>query len=902
MNELDLFAAAIAITEPTEREALLDRECSGQPELRKRLDQLLEQHARSHQLLDGPNGADLYEATALAPTKSLTDVVIAGRYKILEQIGDGGMGTVWMAEQREPVKRLVAVKLIKAGMDTKAVLARFEAERQALALMDHPNIAKVFDAGTDDVRPYFVMELVKGLPLTEYCDARRLSVNDRLDLFVQICSAVQHAHQKAVIHRDLKPSNILVTEHDGKPIPKVIDFGLAKALGPTGMLTERTLHTAFGTVVGTPLYMAPEQVGINSVDVDTRTDVYALGVILFELLTGSTPLEKGRFKEAAWEEVKRLIRDEEPPRPSTRLSSDKTLPRLAESRQVEPAELNRLVRGELDWIVMKALEKERARRYETATGLARDVQRYLAGEAVEACPPTLAYRLRKTVQKHRAVILTTASMVAVLMVGVVLSTWQAIRATEAEARALASAQRETKERAIAELAARERETTIDVFGDVLEQFNPYRHPTGNPSIQEVLGQACASLDTNDELTPLIRAKVRGVFGRMQMKLHQYEEAIDQLRRSYEDLAGELGEDHLDALAALEEYGSALVQGRTSVEDLKLAERKLRQVHESRVRIQGAGHPDQLEMVNGSLGKVFFYLAEYSRLEELCRNALRDALANPAVGEQHMVTAGIELRLANVLMRSTKKSDWDEARDLSRRGIRTFEAKLGPNDPSTLHANMQLVVLQMHETTDLAEWVRRLHELAKRIREACGTEYDRRVERAYNWLAYSSLLAGDLLLLDEYTKKMLDVTPRILGERHPHMRPAYTLRAWYHVQVGDYEQAEVELKKVFSPVFRELTDLEGGWDDKQLSLSRALMAECILHRTECTNADFVKAEEYLQQAETLMGKRSQESDGGEWEAEVVRSHRLQQWVRLYTRWNKPDSAAVWQAKLDEMTEK
>lgn len=258
MNELDLFAAAIGIADPAKRMALLDRECAGRPEIRQRLNRLLEAHVQSHPMLDRPNACKPDVTGAYDPS-ALVGTIIAGRYKLLEEIGDGGMGTVWMAEQREPVKRLVAVKLIKAGMDTKSVLARFEAERQALALMDHPNIAKVFDAGTDNGRPFFVMELVKGLPLTEYCDSRKLSVNDRLDLFVQICSAVQHAHQKAVIHRDLKPSNVLVTEHDGKPVPKVIDFGLAKALGSSGMLTERTLHTAFGTVVGTPLYMAPEQ-------------------------------------------------------------------------------------------------------------------------------------------------------------------------------------------------------------------------------------------------------------------------------------------------------------------------------------------------------------------------------------------------------------------------------------------------------------------------------------------------------------------------------------------------------------------------------------------------------------------------------------------------------------------
>ncbi|MCA9052633.1 MAG: serine/threonine protein kinase, partial [Planctomycetaceae bacterium] len=309
-----LFAAAAELPRD-QRSAFLDRECGDNESLRKKLEALLQAHDRSHHLLDRqPVDADAMVATCLS-NDALTGSLIAGRFKLLEQIGEGGMGTVWMAEQREPVRRVVAVKLIKPGMDSKAVLARFEAERQALALMDHPNIAKVLDAGTDEGRPYFVMELVKGLPLVEYCDSRRLSVKQRLELFVQVCAAVQHAHQKAVIHRDLKPSNILVTEHDGKPVAKVIDFGLAKALNSTNLLTDRTLHTAYGTVVGTPLYMAPEHVGINAIDVDTRTDIYSLGVLLYELLTGTTPLEKAKCKTVAWDEVRRLIREEEPPRP-----------------------------------------------------------------------------------------------------------------------------------------------------------------------------------------------------------------------------------------------------------------------------------------------------------------------------------------------------------------------------------------------------------------------------------------------------------------------------------------------------------------------------------------------------------------------------------------------------------
>ena len=304
---------------------------------------------------------------------------IIGPYKLLEQIGEGGMGVVFMAEQTQPIQRKVALKIIKPGMDTQQVIARFEAERQALALMDHPNIARVLDAGTTESgRPYFVMELVRGVPVTDYCDRHRLSIRERLELFVTICQAVQHAHQKGIIHRDLKPTNVLVTQHDGRPLVKVIDFGVAKATGQK--LTEKTLFTGFAQLIGTPLYMSPEQAELSAPDVDTRSDIYSLGVLLYELLTGSTPFESERLKAAAFDEMRRIIREEEPPRPSTRISTlaQQAISTVSEKRNSDPRHLSRLFQGELDWIVMKTLEKDRNRRYETASALAADVEHYLA--------------------------------------------------------------------------------------------------------------------------------------------------------------------------------------------------------------------------------------------------------------------------------------------------------------------------------------------------------------------------------------------------------------------------------------------------------------------------------------------------------------------------------------------
>jgi WD40 repeat protein/serine/threonine protein kinase len=461
VSEESVFAGAQEIRDPQERAAFLDRACADNAGLRQSVASLLAAYDAG-MFLESPalaagatvdsspgQGAD----QAAAPEqKASTASLLAerpgtriGAYKLLQQIGEGGMGTVWMAEQQEPVRRLIALKVIKAGMDSAQVVARFEAERQALALMDHPHIAKVLDGGTTaNGRPFFVMELVKGTPITKYCDEHRLTPRQRLELFVPVCQALQHAHQKGITHRDIKPSNVLVAPYDGKPVPKVIDFGVAKTAGPR--LTERTLFTEFGAVLGTLEYMSPEQAELNNQDIDTRSDIYSLGVLLYELLTGTTPLDRARLKQAAFTELLRRIREEEPPKPSTRLTESKqSLPSISAQRQTEPAKLTKLVRGELDWIVMKALEKDRTRRYETANGLARDLQHYLADEPVEACPPTAGYKLRKFARKNNKLLATTAAFAALLLLGVAGSAWQAVRATQAEV--VAVAERDDKEHA-----------------------------------------------------------------------------------------------------------------------------------------------------------------------------------------------------------------------------------------------------------------------------------------------------------------------------------------------------------------------------------------------------------------------------------------------------------------------
>jgi eukaryotic-like serine/threonine-protein kinase len=427
---------AAALGKPAaERASFLDGACYGDPALHQRLEARLAGHEKPEPI--PPSDARAVVATIKLDLAEVEDEAVGktiGRYKVLEKVGEGGCGVVYVAEQTEPVRRRVALKVIKLGMDTKQVVARFEAERQALAMMDHPNIAKVLDAGaTENGRPYFVMELVRGIKITDYCDQANLTTKERLDLFIKVCQAIQHAHQKGIIHRDIKPSNILVTLHDGVPVPKVIDFGIAKAtVGQT--LTDKTVYTQLQQFIGTPAYMSPEQAEMSGLDIDTRSDIYSLGVLLYELLTGRTPFSAEELAASGLDAMRKTIREKEPVRPSTRLGtlSGEELTTTAKRRSADTAKLLHQLKGDLDWIVMKCLEKDRTRRYETANGVAFDLKRHLNNEPVLARPPSAAYRFQKAFRRNKLVFSAGLAIAAVLLLGIVFSTRQSVRATRAK--------------------------------------------------------------------------------------------------------------------------------------------------------------------------------------------------------------------------------------------------------------------------------------------------------------------------------------------------------------------------------------------------------------------------------------------------------------------------------------
>jgi non-specific serine/threonine protein kinase/serine/threonine-protein kinase len=670
-----IFHAARYIPDTDLRRAYVREMCGEDGARVAHIEALLAAADAPDSLLDRPAGSDPV-ATVDQPISTGPGAII-GPYKLMEQIGEGGMGLVFVAEQQQPVRRKVAVKVIKPGMETRAVIARFEAERQALALMDHPNIAKVHDGGETGGRPYFVMELVKGIPITDYCDEAQLTTRERLELFLPVCQAVQHAHQKGIIHRDIKPTNVLVTLHDGTPVPKIIDFGIAKAMGQ--QLTDKTLYTNFAQLVGTPLYMSPEQVALSGLDVDTRSDIYSLGVLLYELLTSTTPFDRERLKTAGYDEMRRIIREEEPAKPSTRMSTlGQAACTMSANRKSDPKRLSQSFRGELDWIVMKALEKDRNRRYESASALAADVQRYLHDEPVLACPPTVWYRLRKMARKHWKPLAAGITFVVLLLTGVVVSTWQAVRATRAE-----TATTKEKENAEAVLHF--------LTGQLLEQADPYHEPDRDLKVRTLLDRAASRLEENPEMPPFVEAAIRLTLGKTYWGLGEFDKAKPHLTQAYELYRQQAGDDHPDTLEAAIQLANLHVFRS----DFSKAEPLYLQVLDGKRRLLGDGNPETLEVMR-RLGLFYHFQDEPERAEPLFVQALQAGVGRLPMTDPTRLTLPFALGHVYVSL-----GRYAEAERILRESLKDCQTFKGDDYPWTLINKMILARLYL-QTNRLAE--------------------------------------------------------------------------------------------------------------------------------------------------------------------------------------------------------
>ncbi len=849
-------------------------------------------------------GSELMPVPALTRTvkppahDSTVGEIISDKYKLIEEIGSGGMGVVYKAEQIQPVKRTIALKIIKLGMDTRQVVSRFKAERQTLALMDHPNIAKVFDGGaTETGRPYFVMELVRGIPITLYCDKHKLTTRERLELFIEVCQAVQHAHQKGVIHRDLKPSNILVEVHADKAVPRIIDFGIAKATDQR--LAEQTLFTMQGQLIGTPEYMSPEQAEMSGLDVDSRTDIYALGVILYELMVGVLPFDPESLRKAGISEIQRIIREKEPPKASTRLSGlADTQSDIIDRRKTDLNSLLRELKGDLDWVTIKAMAKDRTRRYASASELGADIERYLKHEPVLAGPPSRIYRIRKYIRRHRLGVGAAAVMMILIFGGITGTSIGLLKATRAEK--------------IATEEAKAAQAVSDFLVDLFRVSDPGEARGNSITARKILDKGANKITLELSDQPEIQARLLVTLGDVYMALGLFSQAQPLIEKSLEIRRRVLGNDHSDTIASLSTLGALLyAQGKYPE-----AEACFREVLEFRRRVLGINNKSKFPSLN-NLGGALWSQGKVAEAEVYFREALEEARRLYGDGSKELASP-----LNNIGAVLWSQEKFEEAENIYREALTISRHHLGDDHPETLESfsNLGLILLNQHKLGEAEDNLLNALDLRKKI---FGDDHPDTLE-SMNLMGEILFAQDKIAEAEEYIRTTLESQRSILGPSH--LKTLETLSTMGNIQerLGNYGTAEEYHRTCLEGRRHQLAEDHHFIGNSLEHLAASLMGqkrfpEAELHLREameifrlpanaesqrvyspmCSLGECLLKQQRFEEAESYLIESSRGILDSPYASQKTKVYSLELVVRLYEEWGRPEMAVSFQTQLDDL---